>query len=341
MPWAQAPSRRRIHALQLTSLNRTVPDRRPFGTTAPLQMASGAQLDAEGHEIRRLSSLVRQRHEACVDHRVWAADAELRITGEFSGKDSRVYTMKDERNLNQTRRLSLMRQALAALPTAVVLTVLPQLGCAGSASDRLGPDGASSPAVDASDIDAPSELDASDIDAPPAIDAPPELDASRDVADDAPVPIPTCLQDLIATCPLEGACQAWMNDGGAAGAPVQRLCYESGMRVIIREDPPVSFCGLLKQTTEVRRADGTLCYTKTVEYINHCEGRAYEWRDAAGNPVASGSFVRAGGGLPPYLYSIQCAATSETASCMEPYLMSASCLSFPPNPGGCAVGDCQ
>jgi hypothetical protein len=232
--------------------------------------------------------------------------------------------MKDERTLNQTRRLSLMRQALASLPMAVVLTVLPQLGCAGSASDRLGPDGASSPAVDASDIDAS-----------------PELDASRDVADDATVPIPTCLQELIATCPLEGACQAWVNDGGAAGAPVQRLCYESGMRVIMREDPPISFCGLLKQTTEVRRADGLLCYTKTVEYINHCEGRAYEWRDAAGNLVASGSFVRAGGGLPPYLYSIRCAATSETASCMEPYLTTVSCLSFPPNPGGCAVGGCQ
>jgi hypothetical protein len=253
-----------------------------------------------------------------------------------------------------------MRQALVAIPMGVIWAVWPQLGCGGNAADHLVPDGAIPPVTDATDIHASPEIDASrdvandpnaadhlvsDGAIPPVVDATdfdasPEIDAARDVADDATVSIPACLQDLIGTCPLEGSCQAWVNDGGAAGAPLERLCYESGIRVIVREDPPISLCNTLKRTTEVRRADGTLCYTKAFERINHCEGEAYEWRDAAGTLVASGTFVRAGGGLPPYLYSIRCAATPETASCMEPYLMSTRCLSFPPNPGGCAEGDC-
>ena len=161
-----------------------------------------------------------------------------------------------------------------------------------------------------------------------------------DVVDAATTPVPDCVRNLLAACPLEGACQGWVNDAGAPGAPVQKLCYASGVRVTVTEVPSTSSCpGTPKQTVEVRKADGTLCYSRTHEIISFCEGEQYLWRDAAGNVVAIGD-IGSPGGLGPKAYSITCTASSESVSCQPPNPASGPCLSFPPALEGCSAGDC-
>ena len=60
-------------------------------------------------------------------------------------------------------------------------------------------------------------------------------------------------------------------------------------------------------TAEVRRADGTLCYTLEATYFSsgNCERGALVWKDPSGAVVASGS------GFPDG-FSIGCAGTFQT-----------------------------
>ncbi len=96
----------------------------------------------------------------------------------------------------------------------------------------------------------------------------------------APVPPPRCLLDLIATCPLAGACQYSGSDDGD-----QRFCLASGETVAVARTGLSSPNVLV---TEVRRSDGTLCYSIEKSCGTFCESYNYAWKDAAGALVARG-----------------------------------------------------
>ena len=162
------------------------------------------------------------------------------------------------------------------------------------------------------------------------------LDAPGDRSDGSTtIPIPACLRDLIDTCPLEGACQAWDSPWDASvGFAQRRLCYASGMRVMVNESATTSTCPSPRRTIQVQRADRTLCYTVVFARISFCEEDRYEWSDSADNLVARGHLSN----YPPYEYSIECASGAEGARCVR--LGSTACLSFPPDLGGCVAGDC-
>ena len=162
-----------------------------------------------------------------------------------------------------------------------------------------------------------------------------DLDAAGDRSDGTTIPAPACLRDLIETCPLEGACQAWDSPWDASvGFAQRRLCYASGMRVMVNESAAASTCPSPRRTIQVQRADRTLCYTVVFDRISFCEGARYEWRDGAGNLIATAEVNH----NPPYTHSIRCASGAEGASCTRS--LGSSCRSFPPDLGGCVAGDC-
>lgn len=119
---------------------------------------------------------------------------------------------------------------------------------------------------------------------------------------------PSCLRDLFAMCPREGAC---LSDPASG-----RTCFASGVRTGRTWGPscaqndggrPSSL-----STTETRKADGSLCYTKTSScYCDAaCEAGTSVWTNGAGEEVATET----------YTYSsrtISCSGTSDstTRSC--------------------------
>lgn len=143
---------------------------------------------------------------------------------------------------------------------------------------------------------------------------------------------PTCLTDLFAACPIDGACVSHAGDAGVG----DRYCFASGARA---ERTNVSVCGAVSQPNDdvvtVTKADGTACFTVTTSWFG-CEVGTYTWTNAAGTVVAIGSTQGGGtGGIGGP--SLECAGTGETISCQKGCGRTAL-LWFAS--GTCPVGDC-
>jgi hypothetical protein len=99
---------------------------------------------------------------------------------------------------------------------------------------------------------------------------------------------PSCLRDLFAMCPREGACRSSSDPNGGT-------CFASGVRTIRTWGPG---CGqndggrYAMSTTETRKADGTLCYIKTsaCDCGTACEAGTSVWTNADGQEVATETF---------------------------------------------------
>lgn len=142
-------------------------------------------------------------------------------------------------------------------------------------------------------------------------------------------PAPGCVLELIAGCPLAGACQRADADGG-----VQQTCYASGVRAVsttVRECVSTQ-SGDRMSVLEVYNADGTLCYRQEshCECPQGCEIVHLTWRNAAGDSVATG--------YSGTVTTVMCAESGET--CTGPWNSSTGkfpCL--PPAPDqACTAG---
>jgi hypothetical protein len=146
---------------------------------------------------------------------------------------------------------------------------------------------------------------------------------------------PSCLRDLVAACPLEASCQSV---AGASGA-TERACYASGETVAVSYAGTctISSPDLYRQVFEVRKADGSPCYSfETACYCGgFCEDSTWTWRNAAGDIVATGSSDITGGD------EVICAGTRETCQLggLGSPSFTGSCR--PPPPAvGCTAGSC-
>jgi len=154
--------------------------------------------------------------------------------------------------------------------------------------------------------------------------------------------VPTCLESLVAACPLEGTCSFARNEAGAAG----RFCFASG-RTLARLQ--VTACaadaGVESATTveTVRNADGSVCYTResSCNCLMACEFATATWRNAAGEAVAAEDFTSNG------YHNVACAGASTTRVDCSQQNAPAGCDSWPSLPGGpdsatasCTEGSC-
>jgi hypothetical protein len=151
-----------------------------------------------------------------------------------------------------------------------------------------------------------------------------------------PAAPPRCLVDLIATCPLAGVCQS----SGEAGAD-QRFCFAGGTTVSVASiadgTPPQS-----GTNTEVRRSDGTLCYSIEMRCGTFCESNYYTWKDAAGAVVAHGlnSGISSSNTIST---TATCDATGETCNAHTPAIEPTECITLAvtsPAGLGCTPGSC-
>jgi hypothetical protein len=136
-------------------------------------------------------------------------------------------------------------------------------------------------AVDASTDGAVSDASLTDEN-----DAGAESLADSDVAPE----LPDCLRALFAACPLDGACKHDTSED-----PVVKECFASGVSVRIEQ---LTTCAPSKSdkrtsTTEVRMADGTLCYTRTSSCLcgYACETGNNVWTDANGVVVGTSGYT--------------------------------------------------
>jgi hypothetical protein len=121
-------------------------------------------------------------------------------------------------------------------------------------------------------------------------------------------PPPSCLTDLLATCPLAGSCQVRYTGTS------QKSCFAGGETVSVVSDYSCQGTSTQSGTTEVRRADGTLCYS--IEWSCLCGRdctRATIWKNGAGEVVARG-LVDRNTSHPAWTVSVACEATAETCS---------------------------
>jgi hypothetical protein len=155
-------------------------------------------------------------------------------------------------------------------------------------------------------------------------------------------PVPTCLESLVAACPLEGTCSFARNEAGAAG----RFCFASGRTL---ERLQVTACaadaGVASATTveTVRNADGSVCYTRewSCACAMACEFSALTWRNAAGEAVAAEELTSNG------YHSVVCSGGATSGvDCSRPNAPG-GCTSWPSLPDGrasatasCAEGNC-
>jgi len=120
--------------------------------------------------------------------------------------------------------------------------------------------------------------------------------------------IPSCLADLMRTCPTSGMCREARDPDGAN----HRICYASGVKVTT----PSSSCSAGgRSLTRVTKPDGSLCYTLEESGVTMgmaCENGSYTWRDAANKVVATGGFA---GGLGGRYLMVVCPGTGEQNTC--------------------------
>ncbi|HMF42358.1 MAG TPA: hypothetical protein VKQ32_16915 [Polyangia bacterium] len=155
----------------------------------------------------------------------------------------------------------------------------------------------------------------------------------------APVgPPPSCVLDLIASCPLTGSCQDELSDGGQ----MEKWCFDNGATV--SETTSGNCSGTTGQTTivqEARRADGTLCYSieDTCYCGMFCEEHTLTWKNGAGTVVATGTFELG------FTSTVTCAATGESCSgtangSPDPGSCTATAVRYPAAAKGCTLGTC-
>jgi hypothetical protein len=117
---------------------------------------------------------------------------------------------------------------------------------------------------------------------------------------------PSCVADMFAACPLSDSECTHARDDGAG---VDNYCFTSGSRVSIRKSVDCGSCGC-PMVTEVRKADGSLCYTKTTggDTAKACQYRKDTWQSPSGEIIAfftrysdmlGSGFTCTGTGVPP------------------------------------------
>jgi hypothetical protein len=140
----------------------------------------------------------------------------------------------------------------------------------------------------------------------------------------------SCLVDLLATCPLAGRCQIASKNNSS------KYCFDSGETVSIVY-PPSHCSGTGATVTEVRRADGTLCYS--IEDVCLQESDDWVWKDGAGQVVARGHTDRYGSNGICETTGETCSEGSTTMNPSRP-----SCLTnqvrYPTINSGCLEGTC-
>jgi hypothetical protein len=119
------------------------------------------------------------------------------------------------------------------------------------------------------------------------------------------IPLPGCLQQLQASCPIAPSCSAPSVDAGG----FVRVCSSGSAQCAVDAGPPLQ--------QQVRKADGSLCYTLKTEItlFAACEYAAYTWTDADGNVVARGGLSNIG---VPAVLTIACASeagSNDSISC--------------------------
>jgi hypothetical protein len=113
---------------------------------------------------------------------------------------------------------------------------------------------------------------------------------------------PSCLSDLFADCPIDGACRWDTKDGG----PAQPICFASGTRAVYT---PGQICtNSIRSQADVAKPDGSPCFKLVIQDGSLCESQMYTWTDAAGNVVATAYDSLSG-------FTVRCATTDETVSC--------------------------
>jgi hypothetical protein len=117
--------------------------------------------------------------------------------------------------------------------------------------------------------------------------------------------VPSCLRDLLAACPAGGDCRSGVTDGGLQTL----LCYAGGVQA---DQALTGSCsgGAVNAllVIDVRKPDGSPCYTYEDSMGFLCIGQAITWRDPSGAVVAtqiSGAESS----------TVTCAASGETFSC--------------------------
>jgi hypothetical protein len=96
--------------------------------------------------------------------------------------------------------------------------------------------------------------------------------------------VPTCLQGLLAACPTGGVCRSGATDGGAATL----LCYGGGVQAVQTLTGSCSGGAVnALLVIDVRKPDGSPCYTYEDSMGFLCIGQAITWRDPSGAVVAT------------------------------------------------------
>jgi len=137
----------------------------------------------------------------------------------------------------------------------------------------------------------------------------------------ATLQLPGCLRDLLGPCAPQGSCVIESVSSDATNA-----CFETGVRASERSGVTPGLCsngGVASHVIGVSKADGTPCYTFESAFDAGCQMTQYNWKDTAGNIVATGRSHSA----PDWYIEITCAATGEAAICGEPRPL--------PLPSGC------
>jgi hypothetical protein len=223
-------------------------------------------------------------------------------------------------------------------PTAVVLASLAISFASVSCSEAQrrdvspgAPDSRAHPTVDASA--APAADGGEDSGALP--NAREQRDAGRvlsdpDIGADAGgrsgAPVAACLADLFASCPLTGACHSARDDD----AGVRTECFASGLTSTTEVQNDGCRSGrYVTYTSEVRSADGALCYTTVseVDCTQAEEAGETTWKDRHGDSVATLRFTYGS-------QTLSCSASGETQTCKQPCSLTGQPSS------GCEPGSC-
>jgi hypothetical protein len=138
--------------------------------------------------------------------------------------------------------------------------------------------------------------------------------------------VAACLAELWSACPQTGACHSSNSDD--AGVSIE--CYASGVTSATAVQNEQCKSGrFATYTSEVRSADGTLCYTAVgkLDCTMAEESGATTWTDRNGNTVAVVSFTFS-------TRTLSCSKSGEKQTCKQP-------CSVPAQPStSCERGTC-
>jgi hypothetical protein len=123
--------------------------------------------------------------------------------------------------------------------------------------------------------------------------------------------VAACLADLFAACPLTGACHESRDDDAGV---VSAKCFASGgTSTTTSQNDHCTGGRFVTFATEVRSADGALCFTAAseVDCTQALEAGKTTWKDRHGNIVAvlSFDFQR---------QTLSCSQSGQTQTCRKP-----------------------